>query len=89
MGYLAEPSDILDTRAFGALRRFQMDAGLDTRLGADEATLRALDTAAKRAAEQGLMIDDVYYAALRVCQQAAQQPLRYQPQADGSWHAAA
>lgn len=89
MGYLAEPSDTLDTRAFGALRRFQIDAGLDTKLGADEATLRALDTATKRAAEQGLMIDDVYYAALRACQEAAEQPLRYQPQADGSWRAAA
>ena len=89
MGYLAEPSDTLDTRAFGALRRFQIDAGLDTKLGADEATLRALDTATKRAAEQGLMIDDVYYTALRACQEAAEQPLRYQPQADGSWRAAA
>lgn len=89
MGYLAEPSDTLDTRAFGALRRFQLDAGLDTKLGADEATLRALDTVTKRAAEQGLMIDDVYYAALRACQEVAAQPLRYQPQADGSWRAAA
>lgn len=89
LGYLAEPSDILDTRAFGALRRFQLDAGLDTQLGADEATLRALDIMTKRAAERGLMIDDVYYAALRACQEAAAQPLRYQPQADGSWRSAA
>lgn len=89
LGYLAEPSDILDTRAFGALRRFQMDAGLDTQLGADEATLRALDITTKRAAEHELMIDDVYYAALHACQEAAAQPLRYQPQADGSWRPAA
>lgn len=89
LGYLAEPSDTLDTRAFGALRRFQLDAGLDTQLGADEATLCALDIMTKRAAERGLMIDDVYYAALRACQEAAAQPLRYQPQADGSWRSAA
>lgn len=88
LGYLAEPGDTLDTRAFGALRRFQMDAGLDTQLGADEKALRALELTTQRAAERGLMIDDVYYAALKACQTAAAQPLRYQPQADGSWRAA-
>lgn len=88
LGYLAEPGDTLNTCAFGALRRFQMDAGLATQLGADEATLRALDTAAQRAAEHGLMIDDIYYAALKACQTVAAQSLRYVPQADGSWRAA-
>lgn len=88
LGYLEKPSDVLDTRAFGALRRFQMDAGLDTQLGAGEDTLTALDKATQRAAERGLMIDDVYYAALEVCQAAAMQPPRYTPQADGSWRAA-
>ncbi len=88
LGYLEEPSDVLDTRAFGALRRFQMDAGLDPQLGAGEDTLAALHKATQRAAERGLMIDDVYYAALEACQAEASRPLRYMPQADGSWRAA-
>ena len=34
------------------------------------------------------MIDDVYYTALALCTEAAQKPLRYKPQANGSWRAA-
>ena len=88
LGYLADPTDVLDTRALGALRRFQQDAGLETRILADADTLRALDTACTRAASRGNMIDDVYYKALDLCRAAAEQPLRYEPQADGSPRAA-
>lgn len=88
LGYLAEPSDVLDTRALGALRRFQQDAGLETRILADTDTLRALDTACTRAASRGHMIDDVYYKALDLCRAAAEQPLRYKTQANGSTRAA-
>ena len=88
LGYLAEPSDVLDTRALGALRRFQQDVGLETRILADTDTLRALDTACTRAASRGHMIDDVYYKALDLCRAAAEQPLRYKTQANGSTRAA-
>lgn len=88
LGYLAEPTDILNTTALGALRRFQVDAGLETQVGAGEQTLRALELACQNAAERGLMIDDVYYEALAQCRAAAEKPLRYTPQADGSWRAA-
>lgn len=88
LGYLMEPTDVLDTPALGALRRFQLDAGMDTRLGADQDTLRALDAACESAASHGRMIDDVYYTALALCREAAGQPLRYRAQADGSWCAA-
>ena len=88
LGYLADPTDVLDTRALGALRRFQQDAGLETRILADTDTLRALDTACTRAASRGHMIDDVYYKALDLCRAAAEQPLRYKTQANGSTRAA-
>lgn len=88
LGYLAEPTDVLDTLALGALRRFQTDAGLDTRLGADSDTLRALSAACQSAASNGRMIDDVYYTALDLCREAAEQPLRYRTQENGSWRAA-
>lgn len=88
LGYLAEPTDVLDTLALGALRRFQTDVGLGTRLSADADTLHALNIACQGAADRGRMIDDVYYTALALCTEAAKQPLRYEAQADGSWRAA-
>lgn len=88
LGYLAEPTDVLGTPALGALRRFQTDAGLGTRLNADTDTLQALSLACESASNRGRMIDDVYYTALALCTEAAQKPLRYKPQANGSWRAA-
>ena len=88
LGYLAEPTDVLDTPALGALRRFQTDTGLGTRLNADIDTLQALSLACESASNRGRMIDDVYYTALALCTEAAQKPLRYKPQANGSWRAA-
>lgn len=88
LGYLRTPVSVMNTDTMRALNQFQQDAGLPVQNLADPATLQALDAACRRAAEQALYVDDVYYQALDLCKTAAKQSLRYQPLADGSWRAA-
>jgi len=87
IGLLPQATDTFTAPVLKALHTFQRAAGLEETLNADVQTLKLLNQTMENAS--GYYVDSALNQALALAQSAAAKPLRYAPNADGTWVPAA
>ena len=85
LGILAQTGDTLTAEVMKAVHIFQAASDLPESVQVDIATQKALNHTMEQVADY--YVDNALEEAIILAQEAAEQPLKYTPHADGSWAA--
>ena len=85
LGYQTYDLDYFSTKTQQAVRQFQRDHGLAIKDSCDSATLKAIESTIQEMRNSVIVNDQQLDTAIAICKNAAQKPLQYTVNDDGTW----